>query len=250
MAFAALIFGSSRRWMPSHLSRPRLRWFDRKALSMAHSEAVWLENLASSPYKVQRESEKTTKLKRIALRSLFNQSNLNFWWLDCQESCSLAALQKYDSKCDLKNPMCLSIPLKYLSKGSETWTLETHQSNLLLQSHRDTKQTSPQWKEVPMQNLRSSFQSTSATASKTSTKICVLWSRSDLDLGLYSLFLALTLWLWSYQLLLFQSSCPLHLHGNSLKSWSSKKCREILHLNPNFHHTSSHWWPFGLVGKS
>ena len=122
--------------------------------STAHCEAIWLENLASSPYKVQRESE-TTKIQQ-----------------NCFE---VTVLHQYNMKFDLKNRTCVCpYPSNTLSKRSETSTLETHQSNLLLQSHRDTKQTSPEKKETSMQILRSSFQSTSATASKTLTKIRVL----------------------------------------------------------------------------
>ena len=85
--------------------------------STAHCEAIWLENLASSPYKVQRESE-TTKIQQ-----------------NCFE---VTVLHQYNMKFDLKNRTCVCpYPSNTLSKRSETSTLETHQSNLLLQSHRD-----------------------------------------------------------------------------------------------------------------
>lgn len=156
--------------------------FGRKAPRARHTAKPFgLKILHPRLNKVQRESE-TTKIQQ-----------------NCFE---VTVLHQYNMKFDLKNPTCVCpYPSNTLSKRSETSTLGTHQSNLLLQSHRDTKQTSPEWKETSMQILRSSFQSTSATASKTFIKIRVLWSRSDLDLGLYSLFLALTLWFWS-------SHCP------------------------------------------
>ena len=121
MAFAALIFGSIRRWMPSHLSRPRrLRLVRPQGTEHGtqRSHLAWKSCILAlqSPERI-----------RIALRSLFNQSNLNFWCLDCQESCSLAALHKYDTKCDLKNPMCLSIPLKYFSG---VWDMNTGDSSI------------------------------------------------------------------------------------------------------------------------